>query len=574
LKLLRYLTGWALTAGLLCAAGTASAQSGYGHLTGIVRDPSGTPQMGATVLLTAEAVGERAPNQLLTDQNGAFTMARVRPGLYSARVSLAGFMPTIQEHIRISPNLTTLVRLELGTVFASLEALRRAPARPGEGDDWQWVLRTSSSTRPVLHLYETTVTVASGGRSAGEQPAARPRARIEMASGSLHPGSSSGLAGPPATAISYDQSLGSAGRMMVAGRMSYAPELGAGATFASMWLPTGEFGQGPETVVVLRQARFEPAGQKSFRSLRAAHTEKMMLGDVEIDYGIAYVMAGAEAMTSSLRPRLRLSKNLSPRWSVSYSVETEPDSHGLRSRGAALESALEALDTLPVVIWRDGRSTIAGGWHYELSVRRDLGKHRSLEAAAFRDSSAHIAVFGFDLDDPSGPQEPPIAPYAHDGGDSSSWGSRVVYREKISGDWEVAAIYAWAGVLDPDPESLVTSVPLSDRLETSLRHSVAARVSGRLPVTRTQFSASYKWLNGTAAGRQDVFGEAALGIDPNLSLSVRQPLPSFASVGRWEARADFRNLLSQGYTQVDTSEGRMLLAPVLRSFRGGVSFQF
>jgi len=571
LKLLRYLTGLAVAAGLLCAAGTAAAQSGYGHLAGIVSDPSGTPQMGATVLLTAEALGDRAPNQLLTDQNGAFAKARLRPGLYSARVSLAGFMPAIQEHIRISPNLTTLVRLELGSVFGSLEALRRAPARPSEGDDWQWVLRTSSSTRPVLHLREGTVTVASGEGSPEERPSPRPRARIEMASGSLHPGSSSGLSGPPATAVSYDQSLGGAGRMMVAGRMSYAPELGAGATFASVWLPTGEFDQGPETVVVLRQARFEPTGQ-SFRSLRAAHSEKMMLGNMEIEYGTAYVMAGAGAMTSSLRPRLRVSKNLSPRWSVSYSVETEPDSYGLRSRGAALESALEALDTLPVIIWREGRSTIAGGWHYELSLRRGLGKHRSLEAAAFRDTSGHTAVFGFDLDDASGPQEPPIAPYAHDGGGSSSWGSRVVYREKISGDWEVAAIYAWAGTLGPENE--LASARLSDRLETSLRHSVAARVSGKVPGTGTQFSASYKWLKGIAVSRQDVFGEAALGIDPNLSLTVRQPLPSFASLGRWEARADFRNLLSQGYVPVETTEGRLLLAPVVRSFRGGVSFQF
>lgn len=559
-----------MAAGFLCAAGPVCAQNSYGHLTGIVSDPSGTPQMGATVLLSAEALGERAPNQLLTDQNGAFAMTRLRPGLYSARVSLAGFMPSIQEHIRISSNLTTLLRIELGSVFASLEALRRAPARPSEGDDWQWVLRTSSSTRPVLHLIEPTVTVASGAGSADEQPAPRPRARIEMASGSLHAGSSSGLSGPPATAVSYDQSLGGAGRMMVAGRMSYAPELGAGATFAGVWLPTGEFDQGPETVVVLRQARFDPAGQ-SFRSLRAAHSEKMMLGNLEIDYGTAYLMAGAGTMTSSLRPRLRISTNLTPGWKVSYSVETEPDSHGLRSRGVALESALEALDTLPVIVWRDGRSTIAGGWHYEFALRRSLGEHRSLEAAAFRDASAHMAVFGFDLDDSSGPQEPPIAPYAHDGGSSRAWGSRVVYREKISDQWEVAGIYAWAGALTPESRS---TARLSDRLETALRHSVAARLSGKVPGSHTQFSASYKWLSGTVVSRQDVFGEAALGIDPHLSLTVRQPLPSFGSSGRWEALADFRNLLSQGYVPLDQTDGRMLLTPVARSFRGGVSFQF
>ena len=568
MKLLRALA----VCGLLCCAWeTASAQGGgYGLISGIVKDPVGVRQMGATVVVTTERLGERVSTQLLTDQNGAFSLARMRPGLYSVKVSLAGFMPALQEHIRISPNLTTIVQLELGSVFASLDALRQAPPRPSEGDDWQWVLRTSSSTRPVLHVFEPTVTVSNQSEETERRQAERPRARIEMASGSLRPGSSSGLAGPPATAASFEQSLGPAGRMMMAGRMSYAPELGAGATFAGVWLPAGEFDRGPETVVALRQSRFESASGQSFRSLRAAHSERMALGDAEIEYGMAYLMAGSDSMTTSLRPRVRVSRNLSSQWSVSYAVETEPDSHGLRSRGA-LESALNALDTLPVIIWRDGRGSIAGGWHHELAVKRALGTRRSIEVAAFRDSSGHVAVFGFDLDDPDGPVAPPIAAYAHDGGASRFWGSRAVYREKLSGDWDLAAIYAGAGALTPQG---LTSGRLSDGLETVMRHSLAARISGRVPKVKTQVATSYKWINGPVVSRQDVFGEAALGIDPHLSVSVKQPLPSFGTSGHWEALADFRNLLSQGYVPMDQADGRVLLTPVVRSFRGGVSFQF
>jgi hypothetical protein len=321
----------------------------------------------------------------------------------------------------------------------------------------------------------------------------------------------------------------------------------------------------------LRQARFDPASGQSFRSLRAAHTEKMQLGNTEVEYGTAYVMAGAGRMTSSLRPSVRVTRELSPNWMLAYSVETEPDSQGLRSRGAALESALEALDTLPVIIWSDGRSKVAGGWHYEMTLRREVGAHGSLEAAVFRDSSGHMAVFGFDLDDPSDPVAPPIAPYAHDGGSSRSWGSRVVYRQKISDSLEVATIYAYAGALAPQGDS---TVRLSDRLQTTLRHSLAARISGRVPGSQTQVSASYKWLSGTVVSRQDVFGEAALGIDPNLSVSVKQPLPCFGTFGHWEALADFRNLLGQGYVPVSQAGGQLLLTPVVRSFRGGVSFQF
>ena len=36
-------------------------------------------------------------------------------------------------------------------MFASLDQLRRQPVNiPAEGDDWKWVLRSASATRPVL----------------------------------------------------------------------------------------------------------------------------------------------------------------------------------------------------------------------------------------------------------------------------------------------------------------------------------------------------------------------------------------------------------------------------------------
>jgi hypothetical protein len=70
----------------------------------------------------------------------------------------------------------------------------------------------------------------------------------------------------------------------------------------------------------------------------------------------------------------------------------------------------------------------------------------------------------------------------------------------------------------------------------------------------------------------DAYGEAANQIDPNLHLSVRQPLPGLN--GRWEALADFSNLLAQGYVTSSGQDSRIAFVPVLRSFRGGVSYQF
>jgi hypothetical protein len=162
--------------------------------------------------------------------------------------------------------------------------------------------------------------------------------------------------------------------------------------------------------------------------------------------------------------------------------------------------------------------------------------------------------------------------FLYDGGNSSSWGARAAYRQKISDDLEVAAIYAWAGALTPAGDLNTASSDLRDSFMTSNHHSLAARVSGKIPRSGTHVSASYKWVSGTVLSRMDQFGEAAYQMDPNLHLSIRQPLPGLS--GRWEALADFSNLLAQGYVTVSGQDSRMMLCPNMRSFRGGVSFQF
>ena len=95
-----------------------------------------------------------------------------------------------------------------------------------------------------------------------------------------------------------------------------------------------------------------------------------------------------------------------------------------------------------------------------------------------------------------------------------------------------------------------------------------------MPRLGTRVVASYKWVNGAAVSRVDRFGESLFQLDPNLNLTVRQPLPSFVAGTHFEALADFGNLLAQGYVPVSTTDGRLILAPAFRSFRGGVSLQF
>jgi hypothetical protein len=560
--------------GLFLSTASLLAAHNFGKLTGVVVDPAGNPQMGASVWLTPESAGGRAI-ELLTDENGIFVGQRLRPGLYSVKVTLAGFMPSLQGHVNVGANVNTSLHVELDTIFASLDNLRRKSSKPSEPDDWSWVLRTASSSRPVLQLRGGTVLIASNSDEKDDQP----RASVELNNGSVRPGSSSALPGYMGTAISYDQRLGSAGKLLIAGEVNYDQAVPGvlGGSMASIWLPSGKFGEGPETTFTVRQIRVGDSG-RSIRAMRFEHSEQVVLTDhVILEYGGEYLAGGfVGAMTATLRPHARLGMRLSPHWNAAFLVETDPDAYGMREEVSAEEPAIEALQTGPNLIWGRGNPILNGGWHEEFLVRHDVGARGEFETAVFRDDSKHQAVYGT-LEGSSDPSASFINPYpgplAHDAGTAGFWGSRLVYREKLTGNLEVAGVYAWAGALAPGDQG-ASVAQLQQMLQTRYVHSVAARLAGKMPKSKTQFAASYKWINGTIVTRQDLYSEAAMGIDPNLSLSIRQPLPAFLMAGHWEALADFRNMLSQGYASLETLDGRMLVMPVERSFRGGVSFQF
>jgi len=561
-------SGWVSVLMLLLAA-SASAKPGYGTISGVVLDTSGTPQMGASVWLIAED-GGNIVSQILSNQYGAFFTDRLKPGNYDVRVSMAGFLPAMERHVAVVSNLTTLLRVQVDTVFSSLDTLRRKPDASAEQDDWKWVLRSSAATRTILQWVDTDNQAASNALG-GEIPnAARPRALIQVTNGALRPGSASNLPSAPATALSYDQQIGTLGRVLIAGQMSY--DKGTSGSFAGVWLPTGNGGNGPETIFIWRQSRFGAEGTE-FQAMRIDQTQQLALGDrFQLRAGAEFLRAGILSTVSSLRPHARLNISLAPSLVASLIFAANPPSEQW-GRTGNLESAIEELDSLPPVLFHNGRPAFQAGWHQELSVKRKMGNQSTFEVAAFHDSLRDQAIFGTGAAaSPEFVQDAFSTAFLYDGGNSSSWGTRAAYRQKISDAWEVAAIYAWAGAISPGSDLSTASANLRDRFMTSNHHSVAARVSGKLPHAGTQFSASYKWVSGTALSRMDQFGEAAYRMDPNLHLSIRQPLPGLN--GRWEALADFSNLLDQGNVTVGGQDSRMTLVPVLRSFRGGVSFQF
>ena len=552
----------------------AQAKPVVGKVTGIVRDASGTPQLGASVELIPEIAGILTRQNFLTNTQGVFRSEKLAPGLYTVRVTLAGFLPTLQQHVRINANLTTMVRIEMESMFASLEQLRRQPTeRTAEADDWKWVLRSATGMRPVLQWGEHDVVLASDTQREGG--AGVPKMLLEFTDGARRPGSVSNIASAPGTSFAYDQKLSGVSRLLVAGQMSYDDSAAGGV--ATVWLPTGTLGAGPHTAVVLREAKLGDTGL-TFRGVRFDQGGAVGLGDrVLLRYGAEYMLVGLGRGAATLRPRISAETAITDKWKAAVIFASQPGAPNMLETSeddaaSLLNAAMGELDAFPALMWRGGRPVLQGGWHEEVSAERKIGEHGKLQIAAFHDDNRHIAVFGQGHDLPISEffQDSFSNGFAYDGGSASSWGARVALREKLTDDLEWTAVYAYGGVLTPGEE---VGGPLRDSLRGASRNSMGSNISWTSRVSHTKVTAGYKWVSGTALSRLDNYGESLYQMDPFLHVSVRQQLPKFG-LGRWEAIADCENLLAQGYVPMTTRDGQAVLVPAFRTIRGGVSVQF
>jgi hypothetical protein len=527
--------------------------------------------------LISESAGALAAVDFLTNTQGVFRGEKVTPGMYTVRVTLAGFLPTLEQHVRINPHVTTVVRVELESMFASLDQLRRAPSAASvESDDWKWVLRSASATRPVLQWVDDDDNAEVTSSKALDKQVMRPRARMEFTDGARRPGSASGVPSAPATAFAYDQKLGRTARLLMAGEMNYM-DSSPGGGFATVWLPTGSLGSGPHSTLVLREAKLGPDGQ-TFHGVRMEQGGTLGLGDrAKLRYSGEYVMVGLNKSASSLRPRLELDTKLTDAWKAALIFSEEPGGAGNidpedRDSGSALADAVNNLDSFPTLLWRNGSPVLEGGWHEEISVERKLGSSGQLQVAAFHDDDSNVAVYGRGGDLPAADylQDYFSNAFAYDGGSVKSWGTRVALREKVSDDVEITAVYAFAGALSP---SDFAEGALRDMLKTSMHNSVGASVTTTVPRSKTKVTAGYKWVGGVTVSRLDSYGESLYQMDPYLHIGIRQTLPKFGP-GRWQAIADCDNILGQGYVTLGSQDGRTMLVPAFRTFRGGLSVQF
>src|SRR5215467_7215910 len=203
-----------------------------GAISGVIKNNSGTPQMGAVVEISTSAAA--LGTTVFTDANGFYNAGNLPAGNYQVKVTAVSFFPSLRENVTLRAGAHIVINLTLNTLEDVIKLLpeRRSPDSDPEG--WHWTLR-SSANRPVLRVVNDVPLVVESQENGREL-----KGSVTFIAGSEADGF--GSAGEMTTAFSLEKSLFSSGTLSFNGdigaqsgeptgvlRTSYTHDFGAGS---------------------------------------------------------------------------------------------------------------------------------------------------------------------------------------------------------------------------------------------------------------------------------------------------------------------------------------------------------
>src|SRR5271170_5435665 len=386
----------------LSALGAFPAQAPLsGSIAGVVRNPGGVPQMGASVFLYNRS--ERLILRALTNERGVFGFGLLTPDVYSVRVSLASFVPAVKQKIAVQPGMQSLLYVNLASVLSSIELVY---AKPGEGalmsDDWKWVLKASASTRPVLRMLPADLGLdpqqgqpqdQAQNQTAPSSVFSDTRAIVNLSGGD--PGSLGSMSSQAdlGTAFAVATSLFGHNELQLSGNVGYSTHAG---------LPTAGFrtsfsrdGLGPEVAVTVQQIYLpvrgglaslagQPDGAPALRMMSVSMHDSISVTDnLRLDYGSSFDSVSYMDHVNSLNEFARLTYSLGAAGNlkVAYSSGAPPTELAMQPRDAegrvpgdseALAQDLTDLATLPRLSLLDGHAAIQRSQGAEIGYEKKL----------------------------------------------------------------------------------------------------------------------------------------------------------------------------------------------------------
>ena len=562
-----------------------------GEIAGMVTDASGIPQMGATVLLYNHL--DRLSQRALTNDRGGFSFGSLLPDVYSIRVSLASYVPAIRGNIVVEPGMRSVLNVSLATLFSTIQLVPLSgQQRSLMSDEWKWVLRTSTATRPVLRMLPGTIANTPSGPHHSTM-FSDTRGLLKVSAGDAGPAAGIGQS-DLGTAFALATSLYGNNQLQLSGNLGYAAQTGMPSAAVRASFSRANV---PQVSLTMRQlylpGRLGEAIVGSGGALPALRSMSLSFGDhtelsenLSFQYGFSLDSVSFLDRLNYFSPYGRLTYALddATRLEFTYTSGNARPDLGPAATGpdGELQRDVNSLAMFPRVSLRAARAKVQSGEDFELAYKHKAGS-REYQFTAYREQVRNAALT---MGAPAGLYAGgDILPDLFSGssifnaGDYQSNGYTAAVTQNAGDHFSATVMYGSGGVLTADRRNIESANPdeLRSMIRASRRHAVTARVSALSPVAGTHLIASYQWTdNQWAVTPGHLYSTQTVRPVPGLNLYIRQPIPVMGGLPwRMEATADLRNLLAQGYLPLAFSDGRqVLLMQTPRSFRGGLSFIF
>jgi hypothetical protein len=563
-----------------CFAPILSHAAGYGSLSGIVSDNKGVPLMGATVLVTGPtdfgtAVTAQSSARMLTDAHGRFTLAHLLPGWYSLNVSSPTRLPAMRNGVHVEAGMTSIASFVLADVFAPVKLQVPGSSVSSWGDDWKWVLRGSSSTRPILRYRDPSQT--------------KEEAKAEKAllpPNSYYMGVLPGLSAHDplaedfgmASVAAYLQPLSPQADVLA--EASFAPMGGNSTTVGTAVMRSSQIdGTRQEAGIALHQFDLVPGAPTALNQARgmvATYTEtRLIYPHVTVTTGIDISYLGSFDSAFIAQPRMNVEYQPTSQTVISMQYGSAAEA------GTAITDRLTALNAFPLITEQNSHLEIERLNHTELTLNHRIGKSARLQVAAYHDSTHNAAVWGMGISSTDAAftgnslPNPAGNGIVINGGSYSSSGFRAVFAKTFDSRIEVLGAVTTGNSLSAKQLNLEQAYTQGE-LTPQQTAAFLGKVTAEVPLTHTRISTSYECVPADRVTLVDPAMQGALQAQPYLGVQIRQPIPTPNSWPvRIDAVAEFQNLLSQGYVPSgQNGQKQVVVTSGYHYVRGGFAVQF
>jgi hypothetical protein len=544
---------------LLMLLGGASLWAAPASVTGLVRDSSGVPQIGAQVQLLRPDLSVAA--SAFTDAAGRFTLLSILPGRYSLKAMNTSFLPSLRENVRVHRG-RTVVNLTLNTLYEVMQWLPAQPrSRSEQSDDWMWTLR-SAADRPLLRWLEDGPLVVVREGSGGTP---KLKARL-MATGQA------GTFGESGQRFSATVEATPQNSRALLARVDFAPNTDAGMeSMLGFRQDLGYAGSVQSVAAVTLRPEVDGGDGPGLEEAAIRSMETMRFGDaVEVQAGATEALARNAAGTQM--------QGL-PFANVAFHQGNSTFRYGMETM-VAEPGSVSSDAPMPRVSGLGGAAVFEHGLHQEIGWAR-VTDASGMEVLVFSDrvenpvleASAHFAQGSSAL--ASGALFDPASGLLRAAGPAfSSAGMQASFEHRLPAGSHLQLQYANGNalVMPALPRPAFSAIMQSAHPRRVQEYAIS--LSGTLEGTRTRWRASYRWQPDDTVTAVAPF--AADMLAPYLGVRVCQNLhQSRDGVAGVEALVEMRNLLAQGYRPLVLSDGSILFfAQNQRALRAGLAFTF